>query len=75
MKYGLGDMYYLCNNNVKCPVYIEDIDSEHVYLNEFDKMGVSYVSPDYVIELPVKRGKLQKMKASDLRILRDKKDE
>ncbi len=33
------------------PVYIEDMDSENLYLNTIDKFGQKYTSPEYIIEI------------------------
>lgn len=41
-------------NNVtyySIPVYIEDVDSENLYLNNIDKIGQQYISPEYIIEI------------------------
>jgi hypothetical protein len=33
------------------PVYIEDIDSDNLYLNTIDKIGPKYISPEYILEI------------------------
>lgn len=73
MKYQIGAVYVLSlTDDVKRTVYIEEVDSEYVYLNgvEFtsdSSESTTYRSPEYILELPVKRGRLQRVKACDLR--------
>lgn len=33
------------------PVYIEDVDSDNLYLNTIDKIGQKYISPEYILEI------------------------
>ena len=33
------------------PVYIEDLDSDNLYLNTIDKIGQKYISPEYILEI------------------------
>lgn len=53
VKYDINNQYLLVDNNIEmsCQVYVTDVCSEYLFLNNLKKDDINFPSYDYVLEL------------------------
>lgn len=53
VKYDINNQYLLVDNNIEIQVYVTDVCSEYLFLNNLEKdvPGENFPSYDYVLEL------------------------